>query len=169
MHLRKLGISGLLLLCAVAGFGIKTSHPHVPADHIIVLKSRRIMDLYAHGKLLKEYRISLGGVPEGPKQTAGDHRTPEGSYIIDSKNAHSRFHLALHISYPNPQDRAHARQKGVNPGGDIMIHGLPPAFAYVGKVQREMDWTDGCIAVSNQEIEEIWSLVPVGTRIDIKP
>ena len=97
------------------------------------------------------------------------YKTPEGSYIIDSRNPHSQFHLALHISYPNDADRARARRLGVNPGGDIMIHGLPPQWAWLGAAHRKTDWTLGCIAVTNPEIEEIWALVRIGTPIEIKP
>jgi murein L,D-transpeptidase YafK len=113
--------------------------------------------------------VALGGVPVGAKQKQGDHKTPEGDYIIDSRNSHSQFHLSLHISYPNAGDRKHARRLGVNPGGDIMIHGLPPAYAYLGPRHRQWDWTEGCVAVDNEEIEEIWNMVPVGTRVEIKP
>jgi len=153
------------LLCTAA-----TGKDAVPAvDHIVVLKSARTMTLYSGDKMIRRYRIALGGSPIGPKQQEGDHKTPEGIYTVDTRNAHSQFHLALHVSYPNAHDREQARKRGVSPGGDIMIHGLPPAFAYLGKLQRQMDWTDGCIAVSNQEIEEIWRLVPVGTRVEIRP
>jgi len=141
----------------------------VPADRILVYKSQRKMELLRDGQVLKTYRIALGPNAVGPKTRQGDHRTPEGIYRIDAKNAHSRFHLALHISYPDAKDRERARQLGVNPGGDIMIHGLPDRYAYLGSLQSKYDWTDGCIAVSNPEIEEIWNLVPVGTTVEIRP
>jgi len=139
------------------------------ADKILVIKSTRTMTLYGGGKVLKTYKVALGGAPVGPKRVQGDHKTPEGSYIIDRKNPQSQFHLALHVSYPDAADRARARSLGSLPGGDIMIHGLPPAFAYLGALHRQTDWTDGCIAVTNAEIEEIWRLVPVGTRVEIRP
>jgi murein L,D-transpeptidase YafK len=141
----------------------------IKADRIVVLKSKRTMHLYNGETILKTYKVALGGEPEGAKTRQGDHRTPEGTYRIDSKNLRSQFHLSLHISYPNPQDREHARKQGVSPGGDIMIHGLPPRYAFVGATHTTVDWTDGCIAVTNSEIEEIWNLVPVGTVIEIKP
>ena len=105
----------------------------------------------------------------GPKEQQGDLKTPEGDYKIDWKQEQSRFHLALHVSYPNSADRARARERGVNPGGSIMIHGLEQKYSYLGALHRQFDWTDGCIAVTNAEIEEIWKLVPVGTRVEIRP
>jgi murein L,D-transpeptidase YafK len=139
------------------------------ADKIVIVKSAHTMTLLSGGKALKTYKIALGGVAVGPKRVEGDHKTPEGNYVIDAKNAHSRFHLALHVSYPSAADTETARKLGSRPGGAIMIHGLPPAFAYLGPLHRQTDWTDGCIAVTNAEIEEIWKLVPVGTRVEIRP
>jgi murein L,D-transpeptidase YafK len=127
------------------------------------------MAIYQAGKLLKTYKIALGGTPLGPKTRQGDHRTPEGIYKIDAKNSRSHYHLALHVSYPNEDDRARAASLRVSPGGDIMVHGLPDQYAYLGALHRQTDWTDGCIAVTNREIEEIWKLVPIGIKIEIKP
>jgi len=138
-------------------------------DTILVVKSTRTMTLLAKGQVVKSYRVALGGQPVGPKIQQGDHKTPEGKYIIDSRNARSQFHLGLHVSYPNAADRARAKRLGVNPGGAIMIHGLAPSFAWLGAKHAATDWTDGCIAVSNEEIEEIWRLVPVGTAVEIRP
>ncbi len=143
--------------------------PAQTVDRVVVLKSARTMSLYSHNKLLKEYKIALGGSPVGPKQKMGDHKTPEGTYIIDAKNAHSQYHLSLHVSYPNAADRERAKQMKASPGGDIMIHGLPPKFHNVGALHRQWDWTDGCIAVTDEEIEEIWPMVPVGTKVEILP
>lgn len=139
------------------------------ADRIIVYKAQRKMELLRDGKVIKSYKIALGSNPVGPKTRQGDHRTPEGVYRIDAKNAHSHYHLALHVSYPDAKDRERARKLGVSPGGDIMIHGLPDRYAYLGLLQSKYDWTDGCIAVSNSEIEEIWKLVPVETPVEIRP
>ena len=139
------------------------------ADRIIIVKSARTMTLMSGSQVLRTYTVALGAQPVGPKRQAGDHKTPEGEYIIDSKSTQSRFHLALHVSYPNKADRERARRLGVNPGGAIMIHGLEPKYAFLGKLQSNSDWTDGCIAVSNQEIEEIWRLVPVGVPVEIRP
>ena len=142
---------------------------YVQVDQIIVVKSTRTMTLMHRDQVLRTYRVALGTVPVGAKEKQGDHKTPEGDYIINAKNGHSQFHLSLRISYPNASDRARAHKLGVATGGDIMIHGLMPEYASLGSRQSETDWTDGCIAVSNQEIEEIWNLVPVGTRVKIKP
>jgi murein L,D-transpeptidase YafK len=139
------------------------------ADRIVVHKKDRTMHLMNRGQILKTYKIALGGTPEGPKQQQGDHKSPEGVYTIDSRNSKSAFYLALHISYPSAQDRARARRMGVDPGGAIMIHGLGKAFGYVGSLHTATDWTDGCIAVTNEEIEEIWRLVPLGIPIEIFP
>jgi murein L,D-transpeptidase YafK len=139
------------------------------ADKIVIVKSARTMTLLRGGKTLKTYKVALGTVPVGPKRIEGDHKTPEGNYVIDAKNARSRFHLALHISYPSATDTETAHKLGSRPGGAIMIHGLAASFAYLGALHRQTDWTDGCIAVTNAEIEEIWKLVPVGTRVEIRP
>jgi murein L,D-transpeptidase YafK len=157
----------LFLLLAVSSWG--TEKQKIVADHIVIIKSARTMTLMDHDKVLKTYRVALGSSPVGAKQKQGDGKTPEGDYVIDSKNTHSQYYLSLHISYPNAQDRNRARKLGVNPGGDIMIHGLPPAYAYLGSKHTQWDWTWGCIAVTDEEIEEIWNLVPVGTRVEIRP
>jgi murein L,D-transpeptidase YafK len=141
----------------------------VQADKIVILKSAHSMTLLKGSKVLKAYKVALGSVPVGPKQVEGDHKTPEGTYLIDAKNAHSQFHLSLHISYPSAADQQRARSMGARPGGAIMIHGLAKPFAYLGPLHRQTDWTDGCVAVTNAEIEEIWKLVPVGTRVEIRP
>lgn len=127
------------------------------------------MELMHAGHVLRTYKIALGRDAVGPKSRQGDHRTPEGVYIIDSRNASSQFHRSLHISYPNPNDRERARKLGVSPGGDIFIHGLPNGYGFIGAAHRARDWTDGCIAVTDDEIEEIWKLVGNGTPVEIQP
>jgi len=139
------------------------------ADRIVVSKSSHTMTLFSKGQVLRVYKVALGRGSAGPKERAGDNKTPEGDYMIDQKIAKSRFHLALHISYPNTAQREHARTTSVDPGGAIEIHGLPKGLGWVGPVEHDLDWTEGCIAVSNSEIEEVWELVPVGTPIEIKP
>lgn len=132
------------------------------ADRIVVDKSERRMRLLRDGKLIRTYSILLGDAPIGHKRQQGDERTPEGEYRISGRNPNSRFHLSLRVSYPNDADRKQARARGVDPGGDIMIHGgTPPGY--------RRDWTDGCIALSDTQIEEVWSLVPNGTPIRIDP
>jgi murein L,D-transpeptidase YafK len=134
---------------------------------VIVDKSDHKMTLLDHGRVIRTYSVSLG--PDlGPKRKRGDGRTPEGHYVIDSRNAASKYHRALHVSYPNAADRRNARRRGVDPGGDIMIHGLPNRWAKLGKLHLARDWTLGCIAVTDEEIEEIWRLVPNGTAIEIR-
>ena len=136
---------------------------------VLVRKSERRLYLLAGEEVVRSYRISLGDNPEGHKLYEGDERTPEGDYILDWRNPHSDFYKSIHISYPNPRDRELAEAWGLDPGSNIMIHGLPNdagdlAFAYIG-----LDWTDGCIAVSNEDMDEIWELVADGTPIRILP
>lgn len=137
------------------------------ANRIVVHKKDRTMELLHNGQVLETYKIALGGQPVGGKTREEDHRTPEGVYLIDRRNARSQFHRSLHISYPNAADRQRARKLGVSAGGDIFIHGLPNGW--VGSAHRDRDWTDACIAVTDQEIEEIWRLVPDGTPVEIRP
>ena len=158
-----------LLIFLIIGLCYGTMASTVQADKIVIEKSKRTMTLLSGKKVLKTYKVALGRVPVGPKRVEGDHKTPEGSYVIDAKNPHSLFHLALHISYPSAEDQQRARGLRVRPGGAIMIHGLPKAFAYLGALHRQSDWTDGCVAVTNAEIEEIWTLVPVGAKVEIRP
>jgi murein L,D-transpeptidase YafK len=139
------------------------------ADKIVVNKSKRELLLLRVGTVFRTYRIALGRNPVGPKQQEGDGKTPEGSYSISGRNAKSSFHKSLRISYPNALDRERARRAGVKPGGDIMIHGLPNGQGHIGAAHRATDWTEGCIAVTNEEIEEIWLLVPDGTPVEINP
>jgi murein L,D-transpeptidase YafK len=133
------------------------------ADRVVVRKGRREMMLLRGQSVLRTYRVALGREPVGHKEQEGDGRTPEGRYVIDRRNPKSRYHLALRISYPNAEDAARAGEAGVSPGGDIMIHGLKDGE------RREGDWTQGCIAVTDEEMDEIWSLVGDGTEIWIEP
>jgi murein L,D-transpeptidase YafK len=149
--------------------GQTVTPPAKQADRIVVEKSARMMKLMRGTEVLKTYKVALSREAVGAKEREGDHKVPEGQYVIDTKNSHSRFHLALHISYPNATDREKAHKLGVKPGGDIEIHGLGRGYGWVGSLQHHVDWTDGCIAVTNSEIDEIWSLVPVGTPLEIRP
>ncbi|HUQ80860.1 MAG TPA: L,D-transpeptidase family protein [Gemmatimonadaceae bacterium] len=141
----------------------------LPTDSIVVEKSAHRLSLYQRGAAVRTYLVALGQQPVGDKTRIGDLRTPEGMFTIEARNPASRYHRSLRISYPDSAHRARARRLGVSPGGDIMIHGLPARQAYVGAAHRDFDWTEGCIAVTNAEIEEIWGAVGVGTRIHIKP
>ena len=141
----------------------------MPADRVVVLKKEHTLQLLNQGKVIKTYKVALGGDPVGPKARQGDHKTPEGVYVLDSRNPHSQFYKSIHISYPNVRDRAAARDSHVSPGGDVFVHGLPNGYKWVGAAHRLKDWTDGCIAVTDEEMDEIWSGVPDGTPIEIHP
>ena len=138
-------------------------------DRILIEKSARRLMLISQGEVLKTYKIALGGNPIGPKERQGDNKTPEGTYVIDGRNKDSRFHLSLHISYPNERDKNRAKELGDSPGGDIMIHGIKNGSSWVGDGHAKVDWTKGCIAVTNEEIEEIAKLAPNGTIVEIRP
>ncbi|MBI1209295.1 MAG: L,D-transpeptidase family protein [Azospirillum sp.] len=138
-------------------------------ERIVVEKAAHRLHIYRPDEPPRTYQISLGGNPRGAKEQRGDKRTPEGVYLIVAKNPDSNYHRSLKISYPSPEDRARAQKRGIDPGDDIMIHGLPNGKGWIGDAHRTTDWTNGCIAVTDQEIDEIWRLVPVGTPIEIKP
>ena len=142
--------------------------PSQQVTRIVITKSDHTLALYHDQTELNSYRVSLGS-HSGAKQQAGDRRTPEGLYIVDAKNPSSQFHRALHLSYPNDHDRARAKKLGVDPGGDIEIHGQMNSFAWLGPLARHFDWTAGCIALTNGEIDATWPLIPVGTPVEIKP
>ena len=136
---------------------------------LVVDKSEHRMRAYRGDTMLREFTIALGRGGLAPKTQQGDGRVPEGEYSIDTRNAHSAFHLSLRIDYPSPQQVRTSALRGVDPGGDIMIHGLPNGLTSIGKSHRRVDWTDGCIAVTNAEIEWLWHSVPDGTPILIRP
>jgi murein L,D-transpeptidase YafK len=138
-------------------------------DKVLILKSERKLQLLNGQKVVKEYRVALGNSPKGAKERRGDGKTPEGTYVIDFRNKNSQFHRSLHVSYPNAVDRERARKLRAEPGGDIFIHGLPNGFGAIGAAHRMKDWTLGCVAVTNEEIEEIWRFVPDGTTVEIRP
>ncbi len=146
-----------------------TLPPNSIANRILVEKKAHRLTLFHDNTLVKTYQIALGQQPEGPKQFVGDNKTPEGRYIIDSRKKNSSYHRALHISYPSSKDVALATRQKRSPGGNIMIHGLPKGMGHLGSLHRLMDWTAGCIAVTNTEIEEIWRAIPDGTPIEIQP
>jgi len=162
-------VMAMCLAVIPAWVGSTTAPPAEVVDRVVVKKADHTLSLLSHGRVIKTYHVSLGPNPVGPKRKQGDGKTPEGTYVIDSRNAASKFHLSLHVSYPNAADRARAKAAGVDPGGDIMIHGLGPGFGWVGPLQRIPDWTAGCIAVTNAQIEEIWARVKVGTVVEIRP
>jgi len=154
-----------LAVCAFAW----AEPPSPKVDRILVTKRDHQLSLMSGDKAIKTYSVALGRGGLEPKRQQGDGRTPEGTYRIDSRNRQSQFHRSLHISYPDAEDRKRAKKAGVSPGGDIFLHGLLNGQGWIGKGHRAVDWTDGCIAVTDQEIEEIWGLVPNGTPIEIRP
>jgi murein L,D-transpeptidase YafK len=154
---------------AVAGRPGSSLDSRGTADLVFIEKKTRRLTLFRGGKPLRSYRVALGFEPVGKKTTEGDGRTPEGRYIIDRRKPNSRYHRALHISYPNAQDKRQAAARGVSPGGDIMIHGLMNGTGWLGKAHLLRDWTLGCIALTNEEIDEIWRMAPDGTTVEIVP
>ncbi|MEE9453333.1 MAG: L,D-transpeptidase family protein [Paracoccaceae bacterium] len=166
---RRAALAALIAFYAIPNSTLAQSTvantPAVQADLIMLYKSSRKLVLFNNRKPLGIYMVDLGSSPDGDKGRFGDGRTPEGTYFIDRRNANSAYHLSLGISYPNAEDRAEAAALGLNPGGDIFIHGGPTRFWDHFK----QDWTAGCISVNNREIEEIWAMVPLGTPIVIVP
>lgn len=171
---RTIIVAASILICA---FGIYLYAHHdwnsLPADttidRIVVEKSARRLSIFRDGNQLKNYRIALGWNPLGAKQEEGDMKTPEGIYKIDGRNPQSSFHLALHISYPSDEEKKRAAGHGVSAGFDIMIHGIQNGRGWIGAFHRWKDWTAGCIAVTDEEIEELWRVTPDGTTIQIRP
>ena len=143
----------------------------VPAfgDRVIVKKSERRLYVYSEGKQIAEFKVSLGRAPVGPKRRVGDTRTPEGHYVLDARKPNSEFYRAFHVSYPNADDIREAARLGVETGGDIMIHGLPNWYHGDDRFFSWGDWTNGCIAVANRDMDLLWVMVAEGTPIDILP
>jgi len=169
MFSRGLWLAIVAAIAASAAVPGSAAEPDGKADRIVVFKAKRELDLMRGGVLLKAYPIALGGHPIGAKYRRGDRRTPEGVYVIDGRLSVTPYHLALHISYPDATDRVRARAAGVRPGGEIFIHGMPARFGRTDPVRFFRDWTNGCIAVGNRAIEEIWQAVDDGTPIEIRP
>jgi murein L,D-transpeptidase YafK len=161
-----IAIASVFVCCVAIGQALPAS---AKADRVIVMKKDRTLTLMSQGKVLKTYKVALGGDPVGAKTRQGDHKTPEGVYRLDLRNAQSQFYKSIHISYPDAKDTASARKLGLSPGGDVYVHGLPNGYKWVGASHRLKDWTDGCVAVTDEEIDEIWRVVPDGTVIEIKP
>ncbi len=163
--------AGACLALFVLPSVLAAQQPSAPqkADAILILKKDHLMELLAAGEVIRTYKVALGQGGLAPKQREGDARTPEGHYTVDAKYAVSHYHKAMHVSYPDAADRKRAAKLGVPPGGAIMIHGLPNGKGWVGAGHRLYDWTLGCIAVTDEEIDEIWELVPVGTPVEIRP
>lgn len=173
---RNIAVVGGVVVAAVLALLWAVNRPVDPpladgttADFILVEKSAHRMTLYANGQEIRSYRVSLGRGGPAPKQQEGDQLVPEGRYHIDARNPASAYHLSLKISYPDAADQAAAATRGESAGSNIMIHGLRNGLGWLGRAHLLVDWTAGCIAVTNGEMEEIWRVVPEGTPIEIRP
>lgn len=166
-----IGLAALIGLAGCSGTQTTANEFVGHIDKVVVKKSERKLELISHGKAVRQYRVALGNAPEGHKYREGDGRTPVGNYVLNWRNPNSDFYKAIHISYPNAQDRFNSQRLGYKPGGNILLHGMPK-YIQSKSVLREYanrDWTKGCIAVQNHEMDEIWRLVPDGTPIQILP
>ncbi len=167
----------LLVLIGYSSFCLATAHSAQnltstkigKIDLVIVHKSKTSLSLMSKGKEVRRYKIAMGDHPIGHKQQEGDQRTPEGRYILDYKKSDSAYYRAIHISYPNEEDRLRAEALGIDPGGQIMIHGQNPSSSLTPEEIQQRNWTDGCIALKNDEIDELWKFVEIGTPIEIWP
>ena len=160
--MKKIFLIVFILIPSIS-FGIEK------ADSVLVIKSESKLYLNKNGIVLKEYHVAFGSNPKGHKKQKGDERTPEGKYVLDYKKENSSFYKAIHISYPNDDDKKRAKEKRVSPGGQIMIHGQKNGFGWLSFITQHFNWTDGCIAVSNSAMDEIWNAVDVGTPVEIIP
>ncbi|MCY4611631.1 MAG: L,D-transpeptidase family protein [Gammaproteobacteria bacterium] len=160
----KPSLIGVLLV-----FGLAAAHAASPVDRVVVKKSEAVLQLMIGEQVIRQFPIYLGGNPIGHKQHQGDRRTPEGRYLLHERKAKSRFYRALRVSYPNNADQAAAKAAGKSPGGDIMIHGMPSLEKRSLLMFDGRNWTDGCIAISNPHMREVWDLVDLGTPIEILP
>jgi murein L,D-transpeptidase YafK len=171
---RKVIVAALFAICVFALY-FYAHHNWSPIsagtsiDRIVIEKSARKLSIFRGGKEIKSYRIALGRNPIGAKQEEGDMKTPEGLYTIDSRNPQSSFHLALHVSYPSNEDNRRAAERGISAGFDIMIHGIQNGRGWIGRFHRWTDWTAGCIALADEEVEELWRVTPDGTTVEIRP
>ena len=163
------GLTGYKTLAAANHFdkGHQTDLANIKIDKVYVDKSERVLKLLSGDRVIKTYHIALGDSPLGHKRQEGDERTPTGSYILDYKNENSSYYRSIHVSYPNAADKAQAKKRGVSAGGDIMIHGQKNGLGHLAAITQQRDWTDGCIAVTNDEMDEIMAAVTLGTPIEI--
>ena len=164
-------IATVLCLLVLAALGSTTlrAADFPTADKVLVEKGERQLHLMKNGIPFRTFDIALGLVPEGAKEQEGDQKTPEGIYMLDARNPNSEYFLSIHISYPSDQDRAESRAKGIDPGGQIMIHGQPNAPTFSQAYYAREDWTNGCIAVSNSDMIDIWLMTPNRVPIEIVP
>lgn len=162
-----MGLKAAVVAMLILGAGMEHDGPR--ADLVRVDKSESRLDLIRDGEVFASFGVVFGSEPRGHKQQQGDERTPEGRYILDYKNAASSYHRSIHISYPNAQDRQIARERGVDPGGDIMIHGQPNGWEWLAPLLQLFNWTDGCIALRNRDMDTVWDAVDAGTPVEITP
>lgn len=162
-------LPALLVVCAAVCWQPVSANDFPTADKVLVEKAQRKLHLLKEGKVFRTFKIALGMYPRGDKRSEGDQKTPEGVYTLDRRNPDSDFFLSIRISYPNAADRSDARREGVNPGGQIMIHGQPNEPTYSAAFYAKEDWTNGCIAVSNSDMIDIWLMTPDGVPIEIRP
>jgi murein L,D-transpeptidase YafK len=166
-----------LAVCGALGLGIAVvrsttraaAAPTAQADRMVVDKQAHTLTLFRDGLVLKTYRVALGRGSPGQKTKAGDNKVPEGVYRIVGRYPRSSFYRALRVGYPTPDQIREARRRGIDPGGDIMVHGIRNGLGWLGPLQRTLDWTEGCVGVTDSEIDEIWRLVPDVTPIEIRP
>lgn len=159
-----LAFAGALILV-----GATSVYASEKADLVVVEKSKNLLSLYKADRLLASYHVVFGGNPVGFKESQGDGKTPEGRYILDTKKSDSAFHKAFHVSYPNAEDVNRAKKLGVDPGGDVMVHGQKNGFGWASFISQSFNWTKGCIALTNDDIDAMWEVVDAGTPIDIRP
>jgi murein L,D-transpeptidase YafK len=169
----KRPIAAIVLFLSATGlilrFGAGSAPAPLRANRIVILKTQhQLLLLDNTNKVVRSYSIAIGRGGLEAKQRKGDHKSPEGIYVIDRHNPDSRFHRALHVSYPNSTDLERAGKLGIDPGGDIMVHGIQNGLGWIGPLHRAVDWTDGCFALTDQEIEEIYVAVPDGTPVEIR-
>jgi murein L,D-transpeptidase YafK len=169
MAIRKV-ICSVAVAAALSACASRTlTRDEVKVDLVKVVKSERRLYLMSDESVLRQFRISLGAAPTGHKEQEGDERTPEGPYMLDYKKTDSNFYKAIHVSYPNKKDVENAKRKGVSPGGDIMVHGQKNGLGWLSFLSQRIDWTNGCIGLSNKDMDEVWRLVNSGTPIEIVP
>jgi len=166
--MRLLGKGGLLIVLLLM-FQTAFAEDTQKADTVLVIKSEKRLYLLNKGVPFASLSVTFGGQPKGHKQSRGDQRTPEGHYRLDYKNVNSQFYKSIHISYPNAEDRAEARKLGLSPGGDIMVHGQANGWEWAAPIVQLLSWTDGCIALSNKDMDQVWVAVDPGTPIEIRP
>ena len=158
-----------LVLLAIAATASAGDRAPALGDRVVIEKAKRTLTVYSGARRLARFYVALGKDPVGRKLCQGDNRTPEGLYYVSGRKEKSDFHRALRLSYPSEADLDRAREAGCEPGGDIMIHGLKEDWGIANKLHRRTDWTRGCVAVTNEEIEELWALLPDGVAVEIRP